>query len=214
MCQDCGKQGSAGWQELRSRERQQWVWTDGDAAVCKPCATKRRLEAIKYGKERAYYAKVKTKLYPRPQIKAPLRRLRSEEAWEGTASFYQSWRPASSLAELVQAIMGRRKDTGLPEGGPSGEQPQEGAAQEGGEQRAGGGGASGDGAAAAHATHSRRRLQLLDEELQEVDEEDLESQSSASGSVDIRDSDWREEEEVGAGAGAAAAASSSREAQR
>ena len=150
-------------------DRQSWIWPEQDDCECKACRVKTEVDKLKYEKERRYYAKAKGQLYPRTQQKDTLRRIHSNEEWQGTASFYESWRMPSSLAHLFQPFMGERKGTGFV--GDS-----KGTSDDGGGGGGGGGGEGGGGSGSGTASSSERhaaQLEALDEELEAVEEESL-----------------------------------------
>lgn len=152
-------------------EKGEWFWTSGEECRCRQCTMRRRQEKIKYEKERDYYAKAKEELYPKTQTKQRLKRIKSDEKWEGTHSFYQSWRPPSSLAHLMQAVgfqTPQRKGTGFVGDATGGEATQV----------EGGNGAAASRAGIAAGPSSRMQLEDLVEEIEEVEEESLASDDS------------------------------------
>lgn len=155
---------------MPSQQRSQWVW-QGNDCTCKACALKDRIAHVQYTREREFYAKAKTRLYPKLELKPGLKRLKSAETWEGTHSFYQSWRPASRVVELVQAVMAR-KGTGFV--GDAAAETEAGSDGNGSNTMAAG--PDGD-------CTSRQHLADLAEELEEVDEESL---GSEVGSMDYQ----------------------------
>lgn len=90
--------------------------------LCASCRHALVEEASRFQKERHYYSKAKTELYPKQQHKERLKRLKSDEKWEGTASFYASYRPSSAIAHLVNTdgSAGGRRGTGFPLGESNG----------------------------------------------------------------------------------------------
>jgi hypothetical protein len=157
-CTTCGKEGEKDWSEMFANERQLWIY-ENDSFECKACSVKTQLDKIKYERERKYYEKAKEQLYPRQESQNTLRRIHSNEKWEGTASFYESWRLPSKLAHLMP-FMGERKGTGFVGDTSSGH---------------GGDGSGGDGnTPASHA----QQLEALDEELEIVEEESLSEDDS------------------------------------
>lgn len=149
-------------------ERQLWIW-DGDSCECRACNAKEVMDKIKYERERKYYEKAKEQLYPRIETENTLRRIHSDERWEGTASFYESWRLPSKLGHLIQPFLGERKGTGFVG-------DNSGSGQGGAEDGHGAGDGSGSSASNHHA-----QLEALDEELEIVEEEWLSEDGSAHG---------------------------------
>ena len=144
-------------------ERQSWIWED-DSCECKACNVKEKMDKIKYERERRYYEKAKGQLYPKIETQNTLRRIHSNEKWEGTASFYESWRLPSKLGHLLEPFLGERKGTGFVGDTASG--------QSGG---ASAGGTSGD--SPLTSSHAQQ-LEALDEELEIVEEESLSGDES------------------------------------
>ena len=152
---------------MNSSERAQWIW-EHEKFECRACRVKAEMDKVKYERERKYYERAKTQLYPREQPKQDLKRLNSEERWEGTPSFYKSWKMPSTLAHLMQPFVGERKGTGFV--GDSNETTT---------------GVEGDGAGGS-TTHAQ--LEMLDEEMEMVEEEsirDSDSDSLHSGGVNL-----------------------------
>ena len=90
---------------------------DSYTLLCASCRHALVEEASRFQKERHYYSKAKTELYPKQPHKERLKRLKSDEKWEGTASFYASYRPSSAIAHLVNTEgAGGRRGTGFPLG--------------------------------------------------------------------------------------------------
>ncbi|KAL4427715.1 hypothetical protein ABPG75_001804 [Micractinium tetrahymenae] len=103
-CRICGREAPAPWNQLDTEERGRWIW-HGRGVACRKCVVGKRLERMKYEKEREEFARAKEEFYPKPTLGVtPLRRLKSGQQWEGTSSFSSSWRPSSSLRRLMSAI--------------------------------------------------------------------------------------------------------------
>jgi hypothetical protein len=151
-------------------ERQFWFWVDEDCE-CKACRVKEELDKIKYERERKYYEKAKGQLYPRPDPQNSLRRIHSNEKWEGTASFLESWKLPSKLGQMLQPFIGERKGTGF-----VGDSTGDG-------QSGDGGGSAGGADLAAAASHHAQQLEALDEELEIVEEESLSEDDSVHGGL-------------------------------
>lgn len=134
---------------------------------------KKKIDQIKYEKDREYYGKAKGQLYPREKPQKTLRKIHSNEKWEGTASFYQSWRLPSTLGHLVQPAIGERKGTGFV--GDS-----KGGGQGGAEGSGGSGDGNGNGGDPSPSNH-HAQLDALDEELEIVEEESLSEDDSVHG---------------------------------
>lgn len=84
--------------------------------LCASCRHALVEEASRFQKERQYYSKAKTELYPKQAHKERLKRLKSDEKWDGTESFYASYRPSSAIEHLVTKEGGGRRGTGFPLG--------------------------------------------------------------------------------------------------
>lgn len=144
---------------MSAAERALWLWDD-DSCECKACNVKEKMEKIKYERERKFYNKAKTELYPRPEPQQNLRRIGSDEHWQNTSSFYQAWRLPSALAHLMSPLT-ERKGTGF----------------------------VGDNTDAAGNTNDAQgspqstQLEQLDEGLEAVEEESLGDSGSEPGSV-------------------------------
>lgn len=106
QCEKCGSTPKTN-QNLASKGK--WVVDNG--TYCRPCFVTDKLEKEKFEKERAFYARAKTDLYPRSITNPSLKRIASNESWTSSASFKQSWRPASTIQHLVQALMHHKKST-------------------------------------------------------------------------------------------------------
>ncbi|KAI8110222.1 hypothetical protein M9435_001901 [Picochlorum sp. BPE23] len=120
-CQRCGKRGDTEWHLMESRDKKVLWCTERIESYTLLCASCRHAlveEASRFQKERHYYSKAKTELYPKQQHKERLKRLKSDEKWEGTESFYASYRPSSAIAHLVNTTVGGggRRGTGFPLG--------------------------------------------------------------------------------------------------
>lgn len=133
-CQRCGKVGSTEWHMMTRGEKGLWdilPSSEKYTLLCKPCGRVYRQEDERFEKEREYYSNAKAMLYPKTQHRIRLKRLKSSEVWEGTESFYESYRPPSTIAHLVDTDQGLieegeeqqdngmylpRKGTGMPVG--------------------------------------------------------------------------------------------------
>lgn len=116
QCQRCGKRGDTEWHLMSSRDKKVLWCTekiDCYTLVCASCQKALVDEASRFQKERQYYSRAKTELYPKQDHKERLKRLKSDEKWDGTESFYASYRPSSGIAHLVSPDGGRR-GTGFP----------------------------------------------------------------------------------------------------
>lgn len=170
-CKTCGKEGEKDWSDMFASERELWIW-EGDSCECKACSVKEKIDKIKYERERKYYEKAKEQLYPRTETQNHLRRIHSNEKWEGTASFYEAWKLPSSLGHLIQPFIGERKGTGFV--GDS-----TGGGQGGAEGNGDGGGGGGGGVSSASSHHAQ--FEALEEELEIVEEESLSEDDSVHG---------------------------------
>lgn len=139
-------------------ERALWLWDD-ELCECKPCHVKQKMDQIKYERERKFYSKAKTELYPRTQPQQNLRRIGSDEHWQNTNSFYQSWRLPSTLAHLISPLT-ERKGTGFV-----------------------GDNTDTDGQGNTQGSPQSTQLEQLDEGLEVVEEESLGDSESEQGSV-------------------------------
>lgn len=144
---------------MSSAERRDWDWSG--SCNCKDCARRQRIEKANFERERLFYKKAKEELYPRGVMKERLKRIESDRTWEGTASFYESWRLPSSLQYILQPFVGERKDTGFVE---AESQPNDQA----------GGHAAGVDAG---------RLESLEKSMEYVEEQDLSDSSDNDDSI-------------------------------
>lgn len=107
-CQRCGKVGHKEWHELSPLEKKrEWVVLSPKekyTLLCASCSRVYEEEDTKFVKERQYYSKAKTQLYPKVRHKERLKRLKSDEKWDGTASFYASYRPPSTISHLIEEV--------------------------------------------------------------------------------------------------------------
>jgi hypothetical protein len=107
-CQRCGKVGHKEWHELSPLEKKrEWVVLSPKekyTLLCVSCSRVYEEEDTKFVKERQYYSKAKTQLYPKVMHKERLKRLKSDEKWDGTASFYASYRPPSTISHLIEEV--------------------------------------------------------------------------------------------------------------
>lgn len=102
-CQRCGKVGEKEWHVMTNQEKKSWEIFRASAKytlLCKPCSRVHEDDDERFEKEREYYSKAKEMLYPKQEHKVRLKRLKSAEVWEGTESFYESYRPPSTIAQL------------------------------------------------------------------------------------------------------------------
>lgn len=156
---------------MNSAQKKDWIWQEEEKEfTCRECVVKAKYEQVKYEKEREFYGRAKKQVYPRTKPKITLRRIHSNEEWQGTQSFYESWRMPSALKELVETALSplNRKGTGFA-GGDSGDGTQS--------PEAGGVGESGAGPSrnSGMAIH----MEILEEEAEIVEEESLGSECSS-----------------------------------
>lgn len=112
-CSKCHTKGDKEWHLMNAAEKRQWTIVHGDELICASCNVMTDEERRRYERDRQYYNRAKKELYPKKNYKERLKRLKSDEKWEGTRSFFESWRPPSSLAHLVDSGKGEgRKGTG------------------------------------------------------------------------------------------------------
>eukprot|EP00890_Picochlorum_soloecismus_P002807 jgi/Picsp_1/3527/NSC_06365-R1_---NA--- len=102
VCERCGKQGTKEWHLMNKFEKKKDWRLEGNTLLCSSCGYVNEADAKKFERERQYYSRAKQELYPKEQHKERLKRLKSNEKWEGTASFYASYRPPSKIAHLVE----------------------------------------------------------------------------------------------------------------
>ena len=107
-CQRCGIVGQKEWHEMSPLEKKrEWVVLSPKekyTLLCVRCFRVYEEEDTKFVKERQYYSKAKTQLYPKVRHKERLKRLKSDEKWDGTASFYASYRPPSTISHLIEEV--------------------------------------------------------------------------------------------------------------
>ena len=124
-CQRCGKVGPKEWHMMTTAEKGMWQILPSSekyTVLCKSCSSVYKQEDARFEKEREYYSNAKAMLYPKKQHTVRLKRLKSAEVWEGTESFYESYRPPSTIAHLIDTEEGdeeqndglERKGTGMP----------------------------------------------------------------------------------------------------
>lgn len=101
ICERCGKQGSTEWHLMSKVEKKKDWSLEGGRLLCSSCGYMSEADAKKFERDRQYYNRAKEELYPKEKPKERLKRLKSNEKWEGTASFYASYRPPSTIAHLV-----------------------------------------------------------------------------------------------------------------
>lgn len=105
-CASCGKVGDKEWHDMDANEKMQWIWVNrSDPCYCKSCYLKEQIDQVKYEKEREYYKEYKSQAYPKAseQGQPRLHRIESKEKWEGTRSFFASWKASSALHQLFQS---------------------------------------------------------------------------------------------------------------
>lgn len=104
-CHVCGTEGSSAWGKMNGTQRASWV-RSGEEVICRKCMITQRLEQIQYEKERKAYKRAKAEMYPKPSEGGvpQLKRLKSGEQWNNSGSFYQAWKPPSTLKRLLSAI--------------------------------------------------------------------------------------------------------------
>lgn len=119
-CQRCNKVGQKEWQLMSKAEKSMWQMfpsSEKYTLLCKSCSKVYMQEDERFEKEREYYSNAKAMLYPKKQHTVRLKRLKSAEVWEGTESFYETYRPPSTIAHLIDEDEGsgiERKGTGMP----------------------------------------------------------------------------------------------------
>ena len=114
VCERCGKKGSKEWHLMSKYEKKKDWKLEGSRLLCSSCGYVNEAEEKRFERDRQYYSRAKEELYPKERHKERLKRLKSNEKWEGTASFYASYRPPSTIAHLVEDTKddGGRKGTG------------------------------------------------------------------------------------------------------
>lgn len=110
-CNVCGVSGKEPWGRLSTQQRNYWSQR-GSELVCRKCAAGNKTRKDLLNEERTKLKKLKDKLYPKVEHHTTLKKIKSGEGWQNTQSFYESWRPASFLAPLVNMA---RKATGTPQ---------------------------------------------------------------------------------------------------
>lgn len=150
---------------MNSVQKQQWMWDD-EICICQTCLSAERIERLKYEKEREFYARAKQQLYPKMEMKQKLKRIKSNEKWDGTSSFYQMWRPPSALAQFFEGLNpANRKGTGIVGNAANAGAVKDNAASEG----------------VVGSMYDTHQLHQLDEELEMVEEESLSGSESDHG---------------------------------
>lgn len=104
-CSSCEAEAPAPWGRLTPDQKSLWQREQGKP-ICRKCSVKNKLEVLKYKKERKMYNNYKEAHYPKPSEggKSQLKRVRSGETWDSSTSFYDGWKPPSTLKRLLSAI--------------------------------------------------------------------------------------------------------------
>lgn len=107
-CHTCGETADRPWSRLTQARREAWTLKNGQF-TCRRCGLDERLQTRRFAKEREFYAQAKAALYPKRPFHQRLHKIPSSETWAAGDSFKRSWRPPSSLAELMRSLSWNRK---------------------------------------------------------------------------------------------------------
>jgi hypothetical protein len=101
-CCSCGKKAQAEWADLPTSEKADWVWErESTPCTCKACHVAKVLQHAHYEKERSYYFRYKSEMYPKVAAPSRLRRIESDLSWKNGSSFLEGWRWGSVLSSSV-----------------------------------------------------------------------------------------------------------------